>query len=139
MERNRNNTYFAKWCAPNTDFNKNRPHLQVTYFIHLSFLTFLATLPQPYLRMWFRLQVMVHHLEILKGWKFAFIRQWSIHQELKFARVLEESIASVDAHFHANSTNHPSNFAFKVGRVIYDVNIGMSYPGGCCIVIQLSG
>jgi len=86
-----------------------------------------------------RLQVVMHNIEVLKRWEALIDRQWSTDEELELPRGAQQTIAGVDAQLLADALNHPIDFRLEISGVVDDVKVGMSDPGGCRTVVQVTG
>lgn len=56
-------------------------------------------------------------------------------KELVFLRIGQQSVTGVQSNLVTYRTDHSSDLALEIGRVINDIEVGMSYPGRCGFAI----
>lgn len=80
----------------------------------------------------------MNHVKVLKRWELVVAWQWSRDEELEFTRCAQQAVTRVNAQFLANTLNHTIDFGFEIRRVVDHVEIGMTDPGGCSSIVQLT-
>lgn len=80
----------------------------------------------------------MHDVEVLERRELAVRWQRCLHEELDLAAASAQPVAGVDAQFLAHALDHPADFSLKILRVVDNVEVRMTHPGGRGLVIELA-
>lgn len=79
------------------------------------------------------------NIEVLERRELRIARKRSFNEELAFLRIHIEPVSSVYADFLTDTRYETVDLLVEVGGVVYDVEVGVSDPGGRCFVVELPG
>lgn len=108
--------------------------------VHVRPVAFLTALAEPDLRAsHVRLQIIMHHVEILERRELAVRGEGRPDEELSLLGVDVEPVPDVDAYLLAHARDESVHFLVEVRGVVYDVEVGMADPRRRRVVVQFSG